>query len=220
MVRKTILRSGSGLALLGILAAALVLGGCSCKEYEEQILQMDQQIADLQQQMAEKENRVAECNQMVDELRANLKKAEQDKQVLVQRLEEEVVIQIQQELLFAPGSDMVLDTMVPTLKTIAQTINEHPDWMVYVQGHTDGRRLIEDLQYKWPSNWELAAARACAVVRYMTNFLDLPPERFACVSYGPFKKVADDSTPEGRKANRRVEFLLHKMDHQRGKPVD
>ena len=44
----------------------------------------------------------------------------------------------------------------------------------------------------------------------MTNQLNLPAERFAAVSYGPFRPVASNDTPEGRSANRMVRVVLHK----------
>lgn len=198
-------------ALLGLLLAAFVLGGCgSCKEFEEQILQMDSQIADLQQQVAQKEATVAECNTIADELRANLREAETENAVLVEKLEEVVMIRIPESILFASSSDMVLETMVPTLEAIATSIREHRDWDVYVEGYTDSQKIYEDWHDKWPSNWELGAFRAAAVTRYMTNQLDLPAARFAVVSYGPFRPFGDNETEEGRAENRVVQFVLHK----------
>jgi chemotaxis protein MotB len=79
-----------------------------------------------------------------------------------------------------------------------------------VEGYTDSKKITEDWHDKWPSNWELAAYRAASVVRYMTNYLDLPAERCAVVSYGPFRPFADNETDEGRAENRVVQVVLHK----------
>ena len=200
-------------ALLGLLLAGLLLGGCStCKEYKEQILQLDSQIADLQRQVGDKEANIAECNAVADQLRADLAEVNAEKDVLVEELEEArtVTVTIPERLLFASGTDMVLDTMIPTLEAIASTCRQYPDWDVFVAGYTDSKKLYEDYHYKWPTNWELGAYRACAVVRYMTNYLDLSAARFAAVSYGPFRPFADNETPEGRKQNRVVQVVLHK----------
>ena len=48
-------RVARNLALLAVLAALFAMAGCSCKEYEEQIMQLDAQIAELQQQIADEE---------------------------------------------------------------------------------------------------------------------------------------------------------------------
>ncbi len=209
--KRAFLTVARNCALLGLLLAAFVLGGCSsCKEYQEQILQLDSQIADLQRQVAEKESSVAECNEMADELRENLKKVNAENDVLVERMDEVVFINIPDELMFVSSSEIVREEMVPTLEAIAKTVRQHSDWDVFVEGYTDTKKILEDYHYKWPSNWELGSARACAIVRYMTNELDLPADRFAAVSYGPFRPFASNDTPEGRSENRRVRMVLHK----------
>jgi chemotaxis protein MotB len=209
--KRAFLTVARNCALLGLLLAGFVLGGCSsCKQYEEQIMQLDSQIADLQRQVAEKESSIAECNEIADELRTNLKKAKADNEVLVEKMEETVLITIPDELMFVPSGDIVREEMVPTLEAIASSIRDHSSWDVYVEGFTDSRKIMEDYHFKWPSNWELGAARSCAVVRYLTNQLDLPAERFAAVSYGPFRPFASNDTDEGRAENRKVRIVLHK----------
>ena len=209
--KRAFLTVARNCVLLGLLLAGFVLSGCgSCKQYEEQILQLDSQIADLQRQVAEKESSIAECNEIADELRANLKKANADNEILVEKMEETVFINIPDALMFVPSGDIVREEMVPTLKAIASTIQQHSSWDVYVEGYTDTKKIMEDYHFKWPSNWELGAARSCAVVRYLTNQLDLPAERFAAVSYGPFRPFASNDTDEGRAENRRVRIVLHK----------
>lgn len=122
------------------------------------------------------------------------------------------MITIQDELSFASSQVIVLDTMVPTLEAIASSIRNHPDWDVYVEGYTDDRKIAEEWQDTYPTNWELGAFRASAVVRYMTNQLGLPAERFAAVSYGPFRPMASNETAEGRAENRRVRVVMHKPE--------
>jgi chemotaxis protein MotB len=197
-------------AWLGLLLAVFLLAGCSCKKFEQQIAQMDEQIADLQTQVADKDATITEANQIATGLRSDLQKCQADKAVLVEQINEVVMIRIPDKILFASSSVMVLDTMVPTLEAIAAQIRQHPTWDAYVEGYTDNKKILEDWQEKWPSNWELGAARSCAVVRYMTNQLDLPAERFAAVSYGPFRPVGDNATPAGRDQNRFVQVVMHK----------
>lgn len=68
----------------------------------------------------------------------------------------------------------------------------------------------EAIPERWPTNWELGAYRATAVVRYLTNELKLEAARFAAVSYGPFRPLDTNATPEGRARNRFVQIVLHK----------
>ncbi|MFH2054185.1 MAG: OmpA family protein [bacterium] len=210
--RKTLnlLRS---IALLGLLASVLVLGGCSsCKDFELQIDQLNAQVAALQQDIADREAVITERDQIAEELRGNLKDCQTENAVLIEESEEVVMITIPDQLGFASGQFMVLDTMVPVLQAIASSVRNHPDWDVYVEGYTDDMKISEEYQEYWPTNWEFGAFRASAVVRYLTNDLGLDAERFAAVSYGPFRPVASNDTPEGRAQNRMVRVVMHKAE--------
>jgi chemotaxis protein MotB len=197
------------LMLLVLLVAFVAMAGCSCKEYEEQILQLDAQIAELQKEIANDEAIMAERQQIAEELRANLKDCKAENAVLIEENEEVIAITIPDQLTFASSQVIVLDTMVPTLEAIAQSIRQHPDWDVYVEGYTDDRKILEEYQEYYPTNWELGGHRASAVVRYLTNQLGLDAERFAAVSFGPFRPVASNDTEEGRRANRMVRIMMY-----------
>lgn len=210
MFDRTFAKAARNAALLAVLVALFVMAGCSCKEYEEQIMQLDAQIAELQKDISDKEAVIAERNQIAEELRTNLKDCKGDNAALIEASEEVVMITISDQLSYASSQVIVLDTMVPTLEAIASSVRNHPDWDVYVEGYTDSRKIAEAWLDTYPSNWELGAFRAAAVVRFMTNQLSLPAERFAAVSYGPFRPVASNETPEGRSANRMVRVVMHK----------
>jgi chemotaxis protein MotB len=205
-------RKIKNVVLLFVLVALVALAGCSCKEYEEQIMQLDAQIAELQQDLSERDGLIAEREQVAEDLRNNLEDCKAENMVLIEESEEVIMITVPDQLTFSASQVIVLDTMVPTLEAIAATVRQHGSWDVFVEGYTDSRRILEEYQEQYPSNWELGSFRACAVVRYMTNNLDLPAERFAAVSYGPFRPVASNDTDEGRAANRMVRFVLHKSE--------
>ncbi len=200
------------LAVLAVLAFAFAaLSGCSpCKDYKAQIVDLNAQVADLEGQVADREARIAEAEQVAAQLRENIERVETEKSVLVEQLNEVVMVTMPEKIVFGNSQVMILDTMVPTLEAIRDAVNAYPDWDIYVEGYTDNKKIIEDFVAVWPTNWELGAARAAAVTRYMTNFLDMDATRFAVVSYGPFRPVADNETPEGRAENRFVRLTLRK----------
>jgi chemotaxis protein MotB len=205
-------RIARNLVMVGLLVAVFAMAGCSCKEYEEQIMQLDAQIAEMQKDLADKDSVITEREQVADDLRNNLDDCKGTNAVLVEESEEVVMITVQDDLGFNASQVMVLDTMEPTLDAIGRTINDHPNWDVYVEGFTDSKKVLEEFQEQYPSNWELGAFRSCAVVRYMTNNMGMDAERFAAVSYGPYRPLAENDTPEGRAQNRRVRFTLHKVE--------
>ena len=205
-------RKIKNLVLLSLLVALVAMAGCSCKEYEEQIMQLDAQVAELQQDLSDREGVIAEREQVAEDLRRNLEDCKGENLVLVEESEEVIMITVPDQLVYSSSQVIVLDTMVPALEAIGATIKQHGSWDVFVEGYTDDRRISEEFQEQYPSNWELGAFRSSAVVRYMTNNLDMPAERFAVVSYGPFRPMASNDTAEGRAQNRMVRFVLHKNE--------
>lgn len=76
---------------------------------------------------------------------------------------------------------------------------------IIVEGHTDDVP-ISKARYK--SNWELSAARADAVRRFLIDDVGIEESRFVMAAYGEYKPVGDNKTPEGRKRNRRIEITV------------
>jgi chemotaxis protein MotB len=71
---------------------------------------------------------------------------------------------------------------------------------IHVEGFTDNQPIATDL---YPSNWELSAARAAAVVRILA-LNGVSPQRMAAVGYGEYQPAYSNRTAEGRGMNRRV----------------
>lgn len=75
---------------------------------------------------------------------------------------------------------------------------------VQVEGHTDNDPIVTD---RYPSNWELSAARASAAVKLLAE-AGIDSRRLAAVGYGEFQPIADNSTEAGRSQNRRVAIMV------------
>ena len=88
---------------------------------------------------------------------------------------------------------------------------------IRVTGHTDPIPIRRDYQYKFPSNWELSAARAASVVRYFQEKIDLDPKEMEAVGRSFYQPEASNDTKEGRARNRRVEILIAPQLDVKGK---
>ena len=75
-----------------------------------------------------------------------------------------------------------------------------------VEGHSDNQPIKTE---RFPSNWELSAARASSVLRTIVG-MGVPPRRVSAVGYASNYPIASNSTEEGRNKNRRVEFVFTK----------
>ena len=94
---------------------------------------------------------------------------------------------------------------VQTLDRLAEILRQNPLLHVRFQTHTDNVPLRSGA--KWPTNWELSTARAAKLARYLVD-KGVPGERLSIGGYGEYRPVADNSTPEGQRQNRRVEVLI------------
>ena len=116
-----------------------------------------------------------------------------------------LVLSLRESASFAPGKDVFDFEAYPILAKVAQALNKLPGQPVRLEGHTDNVP-IQTAQF--PSNWELSAARATAVLELMAKRFDIQPARLAAAGYGEFHPIANNDTTEGRAHNRRVDIVV------------
>jgi chemotaxis protein MotB len=113
------------------------------------------------------------------------------------------------DVYFESGSAELTREGVDELKTVAQRIREeYPERTIRIEGYTDSRPIAEALEDRYPSNWELSAARAARVARHFRWTHDMDPSRFEVVGFGAEHPVATNETAEGRRKNRRVRIAV------------
>jgi OOP family OmpA-OmpF porin len=103
-------------------------------------------------------------------------------------------------ILFAVNSDRIRPESTPTLETIAGMLRDHPELRLSIEGHTDSDG--EDAY-----NQDLSERRAAAVKAYLVEEAGIGADRLETIGYGESKPVADNTTPEGKQQNRRVELV-------------
>lgn len=123
--------------------------------------------------------------------------------VKVEVNEKGVVLNIMGGALFRAGSAKLEKGIQPLLLDVVQTIRKLP-YKIIIEGHTDD---VPPRGGPYPSNWELSAARAASVVRFMINEGGVGAERFSAVGYAEFRPLYA-MTKENRARNRRVEIII------------
>ena len=101
---------------------------------------------------------------------------------------------------FELGKDIILAGSFASLDELAGVLNKKSTWKLQISGHTDN--VGDD-----DSNLILSKKRAEAVKDYLIS-KGITTERFVIEYFGETKPIADNSTPEGRAKNRRVEMKL------------
>ena len=124
--------------------------------------------------------------------------------VSVQNTARGISIKIKNEVAFDSGSADMQPAVREMLDLIAALVKDLPN-LISIEGHTDA---IPIRTQQYPSNWELSASRATALVRYFINQHQLAPDRFSATGFGGEQPIESNATEEGRAANRRVEIVI------------
>ena len=124
--------------------------------------------------------------------------------VKVLKIDRDVVIRLNDTMLFDPGSAIIKPQAKATLDKISLSLAKFQN-PVLIEGHTDSMPIRNE---KFPSNWELSTARATNIIKYLTEAHSFPPGRLSAVGYGEYMPVDDNKTPQGRAKNRRVDIIV------------
>jgi chemotaxis protein MotB len=128
-----------------------------------------------------------------------------DEAIKVHVTESGIAIKIADPIGFESGSADLKPQLHGILRDIAGVINEAPTSQIRVEGHTDN---VPISSVRFPSNWELSAARALSVVRHMAQNSGVDPSRLSAIGYGEYRPVVPNTTSENRSINRRIEIYV------------
>lgn len=117
-----------------------------------------------------------------------------------------VYVSMENKLLFSSGSWEVNERGTEAIVELAKVLAENPDIDVLIEGHTDtdpyrGSGVIQN-------NWDLSTKRATAVVQILLQNKQIHAKNITAAGRSEFAPVADNSTPEGKAKNRRIEVIL------------
>ena len=101
---------------------------------------------------------------------------------------------------FESDSDQLMKTSAPTLKKLADLLNQQPTLNLYVVGHTDSQG---DEAY----NQILSKKRADAVIKELVQSYGIAHTRLQARGVGELVPVSTNRASEGRQLNRRVELV-------------
>lgn len=151
----------------------------------------------------EESRRQGDLHMLGQRIQDALSELVRQKLVTVRRGPAFLEVEIQSDILFASGVAKPSPLAVETVRKLAHILREEPN-AVRVEGYTDDMPIATA---RFPSNWELSAARAGSVVHEMIDS-GVRAERLAIVGYGEYQPVGDNLTAEGRNANRRVMLVI------------
>ena len=105
-----------------------------------------------------------------------------------------------EDLQFAPNQAQLLNEFIPELERVVRLMHVRPSMRIRIEGHADSTGLPE-------INKKLSEQRAIAVKRYLMQS-GIAPDRLETIGYAALRPIASNATEEGRRTNRRIEFLI------------
>jgi chemotaxis protein MotB len=174
-------------------------------------LAQSQAITDDQKSQLEEAKRAMqeaqERGKLVDDLQAKFKRMIDAGHLKVTTRHGRAVLQLRNDVLFATGEAEVKPDGKQAITEVASTLRQVGSKRFQVAGHTDSAPITTDKKKEFPSNWELSAARAIAVVKLLVA-QGVDPGMLSAAGYGPYDPIASNATPEGEAKNRRIEITL------------
>jgi len=205
--------------ILAVLLGILVLAGVILyPEYtnQKQALQTcEKKVADLEKKgpaLSEAQLKNA-CEVLVSSLNEQIKKHE----ITIKEFQGGISLSLVDRILFKLGEATLTPQGEKVLAKVGEGLKKIQGKMVRVVGHTDTIPIRKEYLDKFPSNWELSAARASTVVRYFQDKSGLEPKGMEAVGRSFYQPAAANDTEKNRALNRRVEIFIAPMIELKGK---
>lgn len=167
---------------------------------------------DIVKEIVEKQK---EVTKMSTEIQTYLKEQELENVVSVQLINQELVLNLGDSLLFDVGSAELKPKAQEVLRNIGKKFLTSKNDII-VEGYTDD---VPINTFQFPSNWELSSARASSVVRYLMT-MGIEGARFTAVGYDQYYPVKPNNSAENRAKNRRVKITLKPSRSERALEKD
>lgn len=181
----------------------------------QNISELRQKVAALEAEnkelMKAKEEKVKEVSSTYEKLLQDMKSEISQGQVTISELKGKLTVNMEAAILFDSGKSDVKQDGLHVLQKIVETLKGVQDRAIRIEGHTDNVAISGSLARIFPTNWELSAARAINVARYLQR-QGIDPTVLSAAAFGEYKPVADNGTKEGRAKNRRIEITLVAKD--------
>lgn len=150
------------------------------------------------------EQEIRERNRIYEEVIGRFRSLIDAGQLSVSISRGRLAINLPQDILFESGSATLGRDGRATLTQVARVLADIPDRTFQVEGHTDD---VPIATARFPSNWELSAARALSVIHLLQE-QGVLPENVSGAAYGEYQPVSENDSPAGRRLNRRIEIVM------------
>lgn len=154
-----------------------------------------------------REEQVQKVSSTYESLLEKMKSEISQGQVTISELKGKLTVNMVDSILFDSGKAEVKKGGLEILGKVISILKDVSDKSIRIEGHTDNVPISRALAQRYPTNWELSAARAINVMRFLQD-QGIDPANLSAVAYGEWKPVATNDTAEGKAKNRKIEIIL------------
>ena len=183
--------------------------------------EQDSKLQELADQLGASQEEIKELQESIENLEAEKMKLSEE---LAEKIEESlaenfmsnqvdvsfdancVILSLNGAFLFDSGKADLKTEAKPILNKIGKILNRDADNTVEIEGHTDSVPLNGG---RYENNDVLSSYRALAVFNYLKDNASIDPSIMKHSGRGEYMPIADNSIPEGRAKNRRVEIKIY-----------
>lgn len=164
----------------------------------------DKTAENMKEAMSEKG--MEESETLAEQIEEAVKEKQMEEEIDISFTSQYVELTLKGSLLFDSGSVELKADSYPVLEQVAVILDRYAEHTIEIEGHTDN---VPMSGAKYSDNNELSAGRALAVFNYLLEHTSLNPANIQHAGRGEYIPIADNSTPEGRSKNRRVEIKIY-----------
>lgn len=152
------------------------------------------------------QEQLAASEELAEKVSEALNESGIDKDVDIEFTSQYVQLTLKGSVLFDSGSSDLKSEAMPMIQKIAVILERYAASTIEIEGHTDNVPIHTS---KYESNDVLSSYRALAMFDYLVQNTSLDPSKIKHSGRGEYLPVADNSTPEGRAKNRRIEIKIY-----------
>jgi len=183
----------------------------SISELRRKVADLDAENAKLKAEneslVKAREEQVQKVSSTYESMLEKMKSEISQGQITISELKGKLTVNMVDSILFDSGRAEVKKGGLEILGKVISILKDVKDKSIRVEGHTDNVKISRALAQRYPTNWELSAARAINVARFLQD-QGIDPGQLSAVAYGEWKPVATNDTAEGKAKNRRIEIIL------------
>ena len=172
-------------------------------ESDSEVNEMDEFEAMAAQMEAAK---MAASEELAEKVQEAVSESSMDKDIDITFTSQYVQLTLKGSILFDSGKSELKQEAMPIVHKVGMILERYAESTIEVEGHTDN---VPINTAKYPSNDVLSSYRALSMFEYLVQNTSLDPAKLKHSGRGEYMPVADNSTPEGRAKNRRIEIKIY-----------